>query len=271
MNNKKIGKFIQSLRLELNMTQKDLAEKLYITDKAVSKWETGNSIPDVSILESLSNILNISVTELINGECIDNEKLESADRVIIDNLNIDKKRMKTRNKIIITLSIILLASLLFILGIFFYNNYNKIIVYQFDGKSENFSFSEGTTIYSNNGNVFNIGAFGIKSESKLDVETIETADLVILFDNMGGGMGSTFRKDNAYNETFLGWLGQRNYYNINTPSDSDIFDNSFGILERDKFPSNMTVVISYTDSNNNFTQEKFKINYRVLASSRLFG
>ncbi len=53
--------------------------------------ERGNSIPDVSILKSLSNILNVSGTELINGERINNEKLESADKVIIDNLNIGKK------------------------------------------------------------------------------------------------------------------------------------------------------------------------------------
>lgn len=92
MNNKKIGNFIQGLRLELNMTQKDLAEKLYITDKAVSKWETGNSIPDICILEKLSNILNVSVTELLNGERIDNENLESADKIIIDKLSTDKKK-----------------------------------------------------------------------------------------------------------------------------------------------------------------------------------
>lgn len=269
MDNKKIGKFIQSLRLELNMTQKDLAEKLYITDKAVSKWETGNSVPDISILEKLSSILNVSVTELISGERIDNENLESTDRVIIDNLNIDKKRMKKKNKIIITLLVILVVALLFILGIFFYNNYNKIVVYQFDGESENFAFFEGTTVYSNNGNIFNIGGFGIKSESQLDVETIETANLVIRFDNMGGGMGSTFLKNNNYNETFMEWFEKRNYYDLNFPS--DMVNNSFGILERDKFPNNMTIVITYTDSNNNFIQEKFNINYKVLASSRLFG
>ncbi len=51
----------------------------------------------------------------------------------------------------------------------------------------------------------------------------------------------------------------------------EMVGNDFGILERDKFPSNMTVVINYTDSNQNFIQEKFNINYKVLASSRLFG
>lgn len=244
------------------MTQKDLAEKLYITDKAVSKWKTGNSVPDISILEKLSSILNVSVTELINGERIENENLESADKVIIDNLNIDKKRMKKKNKIIITLSIVLIVALLFILGIFFYNNYNKIIVYQFDGESENFGFFEGNIVYSNNGNIFNLGVFYIKGNSKLEVETIESAEIVVLFDNMGGQFMSPYiDKDNG----LYSWLEHTTFYSINFPNDK--VGNSFGILERDKFPSNMTVVITYTDSNNNFTQEKFKINYNVLASS----
>lgn len=266
MDNKKIGKFIQSLRLESNMTQKDLAEKLYITDKAVSKWETGNSVPDISILEKLSIILNVSVTELLNGERINSENLESADKVIIDKLNTNKKRMKNKNKIIIILSIILLATLLFILGIFFYNNYNKIIVYQFDGESENFGFVEGNIVYSNNGNIFNLGIFYLKSDSKLDLETIEIAEIVVMFDNMGGKFISPYidKNDGIYN-----WLEHTIFYSINFPNDK--VGNSFGILERDKFPNNMTVIINYTDSENNFIQEKFNINYKVLASSRLFG
>lgn len=269
MDNKKIGKFIQSLRLELNMTQKDLAEKLFITDKAVSKWETGNSVPDISILEKLSSILNISVTELISGERIEHENLESADRVIIDNLNIDKKRMKKKNKIIITLSIVLIVALLFILGIFFYNNYNKIIVYQFDGESENFGFFEGSAVYSNNGNIFNIGSFYLKNGSELDVDKIERAEITVLFDNMGDSFGSLFNKYNIYGQTFLEWLN--NFQNYQFSSLSYNIENWYGSLERDKFPNNMTIVITYTDSNHNFTQEKFNINYNILASSRLFG
>lgn len=269
MNNKKIGNFIQSLRLELNMTQKDLAEKLYITDKAVSKWETGNSVPDICILEKLSNILNVSVTELLNGERIDNENLESADKIIIDKLSTDKKRMKKKNKIIIIFLIILVVSLLFILGIFFYNNYNNIVVYQFDGESENFGFASGNAVYSNNGDIFNIGWFYLKNDSEMDVNTIERADITVLFDNMGGRFGSSFNKSNTFGQTFYEWLN--NFSNNQFITKDSYVGNWYGILERDKFPDNMTVVISYTDSSNNFIQEKFNINYKVLASSRLFG
>ena len=63
----KTGKFIAKNRKSMNMTQNELAEKLHITDKAVSKWERGLSFPDISILIPLSEILNISLYDLLKG------------------------------------------------------------------------------------------------------------------------------------------------------------------------------------------------------------
>ena len=71
MNQTKIGKFIAECRKKHNLTQMQLAEKLHITDKAVSKWERGLSMPDVSIMLELCSILHISINELLNGEMID--------------------------------------------------------------------------------------------------------------------------------------------------------------------------------------------------------
>lgn len=68
MNQEAIGKFILSCRKEKGLTQVQLAEKLNITDRAVSKWETGKSIPDVSIMPELCEILGITVNELFSGE-----------------------------------------------------------------------------------------------------------------------------------------------------------------------------------------------------------
>ena len=64
----KIGKFISACRKEAGLTQLQLAEKLNVTDRAVSKWETGKAMPDSSIMLKLGEILNISVNELLNGE-----------------------------------------------------------------------------------------------------------------------------------------------------------------------------------------------------------
>lgn len=75
MNQIQIGKFIADRRKKFNMTQSELAEKIGITNRAVSKWETGKSIPDVSILLELCEILDISVNELLCGKQL-NEKEE---------------------------------------------------------------------------------------------------------------------------------------------------------------------------------------------------
>ena len=74
MNYDKIGKFIQEKRKEKNLTQKELAKKLGVSDKAISKWERGICCPDISLLKDLSSILDISINELLSGEDI--EKLE---------------------------------------------------------------------------------------------------------------------------------------------------------------------------------------------------
>lgn len=68
MDENKIGQFIVELRKEKNMTQKELAEQLHITDKAVSKWERGLSCPDISLLSPLAEILGVTTGELLNGQ-----------------------------------------------------------------------------------------------------------------------------------------------------------------------------------------------------------
>ncbi|MBE6793857.1 MAG: helix-turn-helix domain-containing protein [Ruminococcaceae bacterium] len=80
MDQIKIGKFISKCRKEKNLTQMQLAEKLGITDRAISKWETGKSLPDFSIMLELCEMLGITVNDLLSGEVVTmsnyNEKLE---------------------------------------------------------------------------------------------------------------------------------------------------------------------------------------------------
>lgn len=70
MDLSKIGKFIADCRKKVNLTQLELAEKLNITDRAVSKWETGRAMPDSSIMLELCNILQITVNDLLSGEVV---------------------------------------------------------------------------------------------------------------------------------------------------------------------------------------------------------
>ena len=80
MDQIKIGKFISEKRKERNLTQMQLAEKLGITDRSVSKWETGKSLPDASIMLELCGLLGITVNDLLCGEVVSmenyNEKIE---------------------------------------------------------------------------------------------------------------------------------------------------------------------------------------------------
>ena len=73
MNQTKIGKFIAERRKAVNLTQFQLAEKLGVTDRAVSKWETGRALPDSSIMLELCSILKITVNDLLTGEVVSME------------------------------------------------------------------------------------------------------------------------------------------------------------------------------------------------------
>lgn len=85
MNQEKIGKFIAACRKECGYTQAALAEKLGITDRAVSKWETGKSMPDASIMLELCDLLKINVNELLTGEHIAMESYkEKAEEKLIE-------------------------------------------------------------------------------------------------------------------------------------------------------------------------------------------
>ena len=95
MDQIKIGKFIASCRKEQGMTQAKLAEKLGISDRAVSKWETGKSMPDTGIMLEVCQLLNISVNELLSGERI---MAESFDKRAEENLLAMRREVEEKNR-----------------------------------------------------------------------------------------------------------------------------------------------------------------------------
>ena len=97
MNTYEFGKFLCQLRKEKGLTQLQLAEKLNVTDKAISRWETGKNYPDIEIFESLSNVLEVSVSELLEGKRIEKEKLLTVSEEQIVN-QIKKKAQYTSRK-----------------------------------------------------------------------------------------------------------------------------------------------------------------------------
>ena len=97
MDQIKIGKFIQARRKEKNLTQRELAEKLEISDKTILKWETGNGLPEVSLMIPLCEILGVSVNELLSGEKLKEANYkEKADENVLALLN---QRQEAKKKI----------------------------------------------------------------------------------------------------------------------------------------------------------------------------
>lgn len=105
MDQVKTGKFIKEARKLKCLTQRELAEKLNISDKTVSKWETGNGLPDVGLMLPLCGLLDISVNELLSGKRLDkNQYYKKAEENIMDLL---KERAEAKKKIVISLIVVL--------------------------------------------------------------------------------------------------------------------------------------------------------------------
>ena len=111
MNQIEIGKFIAECRKKNNLTQKQLADKLNITDRAVSKWENGKSMPDSSIMIELCNELKISVNELLRGEAIEMEDYnKKAEELLIELAKQDEEKNK---KLLFAMYALMIISIVF--------------------------------------------------------------------------------------------------------------------------------------------------------------
>ena len=98
MEQEKIGKFILQLRKEKGMTQKELAEKLGVTDRAISKWENGRGMPELSLMKALCDELGVSVNELLSGEKIEREDYqEKFEENIINTIEYANKKTIQKN------------------------------------------------------------------------------------------------------------------------------------------------------------------------------
>lgn len=117
MDQEKIGKFIQERKKKQKLTQSDLAEKLNITNRAISKWENGNCLPDAGTMPELCEILNISINDLFSGEIVD---MNNNKKKLEENL-LEMTRLKEeKDKQLLALEYVIgfTASITFIIMIF---------------------------------------------------------------------------------------------------------------------------------------------------------
>ena len=121
MDPMKTGMIISNARKKLKMKKKDLADKLFVSDKAVSKWERGLCFPDISVLIPLTEILNISLYDLLRGEKVNKEEVEETLKNTINYSNNELDRKKRKYIIISSISIFIIVVISMII-IFVINN-----------------------------------------------------------------------------------------------------------------------------------------------------
>ena len=136
MDLKHVGNFIATLRKEKGLTQEKLGEQLGVSSKTISKWERGVNAPDISLLESLSNILGVDIKEILNGERITKNSLS-------------KKHRKTIIKIVVGIFLIVLLSFPILFTIF---NYNTVQIYDIRSKTDKY-FVTGFIMYNKKRNI----------------------------------------------------------------------------------------------------------------------
>lgn len=130
----KIGKFIKYLRVKKGLTQEGLANKINVTNKAISRWECGNGLPGTSLLEPLSKELDISISALLDGQCTNNV--------------VEKSIIKSKKYLIFLIILIILILILMMTIYYCYNNF-----YGFDNSyfiilKNNFSYLPFSNILS---------------------------------------------------------------------------------------------------------------------------
>ena len=132
MDTVKISNFILMARTKAGLTQKELADKIGVSDKTISKWETGKSLPDISYYETLCDALNIKVNELLSGEYLNEEIcLEKAETNIVEIIRENKfSKKKVVAKLFAGLALFIAAALL--IGILSSLNLSEVIAGLFD-------------------------------------------------------------------------------------------------------------------------------------------
>ena len=199
MNQDKIGKFIAELRKNKKLTQTELAKRIGVSNKTVSKWECGNAIPDYGVFENLCKEFNISVNELLNGE-----KDMKDDKVIGEYMKMKGKQNCL--KILVVVIICILVILCVIFGTYFFNSYKSITMYEFVGENENFGYKNATYLESKIKTVFTGGQFSILNNTISEKDIIDKKlvikenDKYYWFGNVYAG--SLNYEDYLYGDTF---------------------------------------------------------------------
>ena len=190
MNPIELGKFIASLRNEKNLTQEELADKLFIDKRKISRWECGTSIPEFEMLMKLSEILDVSLYELSICKRITNDKLN---RKIINKFISIKDFKKYKIKKILVIILFIILTILFIkMTIYTFKNSGNVKVYKIESLDENVNIV-GNIIKISNDYIINVSELSISNKpdiiiNKCDIDIFDIKQRVFfIYDNKKHG------------------------------------------------------------------------------------
>ncbi len=196
MDLNKIGSLIKTKRKELGLTQEELAKKLNVTEKAISRWETGRGTPDISLLIPLSKELNVSVLEILNGE-----KVEDENKTVVSILKHEKRKIS-----VFKLFLLAIIDIMFVI-FSLVSIYGYIIPKKYEGRiSTMYSNSMSPTIKSKESIIYEV----------VDINKIKENDIIVYYND---GFEIIHRvvkvlRDES-NNTILTTKGDNNLYNDN--------------------------------------------------------
>ena len=246
----KIGDFIARLRKEKELTQEKLGEALGVSSKTISKWERGVNAPDISLLNSLSSILEVDVEELLNGEKKENE-------------NASKNRKKFILKVMVGLLFLVLLSFPILFTIF---NYNSVQIYRIESKTDKY-FVDGFAMFNRARNLILIHNIDLMDSGVGTVEEDKIKTLQVSFVS-GDKTISSFRFDSSDSSTFQPlhfYLINRVYY-VDAIVENE--PNTIEIRDLDQ----MKIYIEYTNQDDK--QKEIEIPLKITkeyANTKLWG
>lgn len=168
MSEKKIGEFIANKRKEKGLTQQELGDKLYVTDKAVSKWERGISFPDITILKKLAKVLDVDVEDILEGENKAKKKsIESKIKEIQDQIN--EKNRKKRNQLVAEIIVLILILIVVVLKNISFGYSIKTIHYNHTNRDIKLGVPRGSFFIKNNDRSYSIR--NLRSKNVIENET----------------------------------------------------------------------------------------------------
>lgn len=275
MDYEKIGKFIKELRIENNMTQQQLADKIPITREAVSKWERGRNKPDRTSLEILSKLFNVTTEELILGRRNEVNNIKENKELALNLYEENNKKQKVVKNLII--SIIGLIILFF--AYYFISTFNSIKIYNIsyeDTNNNNIMVYNGIFVTTREKFYFNFSDISIPNDiTRLELYYMDNNNKHTIYetDNPYINIYDYYQYERYFdykdlniviNNLYLLIKSDTNEYNIKLNVKKDFANNKLFFFNEDNVINNRAHLLNYnTDIDINLIKEKFELKDNV--------